>query len=66
MADNDSPADVQWAATPEIRAIQAHVRSRVVRLVDFTDRSQGGTAVKVQIGRRFFLATAAHVIPDGL
>ena len=34
-------------------------------MVDWTDLREGGTAVKIQLGDRFFLATAAHVIPNG-
>jgi len=40
------------------------VRSRIVRLVDLTTRQMGGSAVKIRIADRYFLATAAHVIPS--
>ena len=63
MDERPNPIDPAQV-TPEVTAIRAHVGARIVRLVDFTKRDAGGTAVKVQIGKRFFLATASHVIPD--
>jgi hypothetical protein len=47
----------------EERALHAHIRKRTVRLLDFTDKSKGGSGVTVQLEHRFFVATAAHVIP---
>ncbi len=47
----------------EEKALHQHIRRRTVRLLDLTDKSAGGSAVTVQLGERFFLATAAHVIP---
>lgn len=47
----------------EERALHAHIRKRTVRLLDFTDKSEGGSGVTVQLEHRFFVATAAHVIP---
>ena len=41
-----------------------HVKDRAVRLVNFTNRSGGGTATKIRLGDRFFLATAAHVLEE--
>ena len=49
----------------EEQAMHRHIQRRTVRLCDFTDPSKGGTAVLVKLGDRHFLATAAHVIPDG-
>jgi hypothetical protein len=48
----------------EERALHAHIRRRTVRLLDFTDKSEGGSGVTVRLGHRFFVATAAHVIPE--
>jgi hypothetical protein len=61
--DRDETVSRQAGQSQEIRATQAFVRSRIIRLVDFTRPDEGGTAVKVRLGDRFFLATAAHVIP---
>ncbi len=47
----------------EERALHAHIRRRTVRLLDFTDKSEGGSGVTVQLEHRFFVATAAHVNP---
>lgn len=55
--------DSKEAVTPESLAVAAYVRSRIARLHDATDPSGGGTAIKVRIGSRYFLATANHVIP---
>ncbi len=49
----------------EERALHQHIRNRTVRLLDLTDKTCGGSAVTVKIEKRFFLATAAHVIPSG-
>ena len=49
----------------EERALHQHIRRRTVRLLDFTDKSAGGSAVTVKLRNRYFLATAAHVIPNG-
>ena len=46
-------------------ALQDWVGGRTVRLVDLTDKSAGGTAIKIAIATRSFLATAAHVISEG-
>lgn len=46
------------------RAVQAYVGSRIHRLVDWTDPTRGGSAVKIRIANRHFFATASHVIPD--
>jgi hypothetical protein len=48
----------------EERALHQYIRRRTVRLVDLTDGSQGGTAVTIKLRERYFLATAAHVIPE--
>jgi len=47
----------------EEHALHQHIRRRTVRLIDLTDQSAGGSAVTVKLGNRYFLATAAHVIP---
>lgn len=47
----------------ECRAVQEYVRSRVVRLVDLTAPDHGGSAIKLRVADRHFLATAAHVVP---
>lgn len=49
----------------EEHALHAHIRKRTVRLLDFTHKSQGGSGVTIQLENRFFVATAAHVIPEG-
>ncbi len=51
--------------SPEGVALQTRLRSRVVRLLNWTRPEKGGTAVKIQLADRFFLATAAHVFRDG-
>jgi len=48
----------------EERALHSHIRQRTVRLLDMTDKSCGGSAITIQLGKRFFLATAAHVVPE--
>ena len=45
-------------------ALQTYLRSRVVRLLNWTKPDKGGTAVKIGLGHRRFLATAAHVVPE--
>jgi len=45
-------------------AIIDHTRERTVRILDFTNKSEGGTGVKIRLKERYFIATAAHVIPD--
>jgi hypothetical protein len=48
----------------EERAMEQHVRRRTFRLLDLTDKSCGGSGVAIKLGKRFFVATAAHVIPS--
>ena len=48
-----------------LEALTRHARGMTYRLIDHTDPSKGGTAVAINIGKRYFLATAAHVIPEG-
>ena len=44
-------------------AIVLQAQSSTFRLIDQTKLNKGGTVVAVNIGSRFFLATARHVIP---
>ncbi|HEY4232808.1 MAG TPA: hypothetical protein VGM76_05265 [Lacipirellulaceae bacterium] len=46
-------------------AVSEYVRRRTVRILNFTDKAAGGTGVKVNAEGRFFIATCAHVMPDG-
>jgi len=52
-------------AAKQMEAFERQAHNRTVRLIDRTDEGQGGSAVPITISRRFFLATAAHVIPPG-
>ncbi len=45
--------------------LDAFIRDRTVCLVDMTDKTNGGSAVKIAIGDRKFLATASHVLRAG-
>lgn len=53
------------ASDEEINAVVHHAHNSVMRLVDRTALDKGGSCVPIKIGSKFFLATAAHVIPDG-
>lgn len=44
-------------------AVINYLRDRTVRILDFTDKSAGGTGVKIVLKEKYFVATAAHVIP---
>lgn len=49
----------------EIDAVAYQAHKSVMRLVDRTTPAKGGSCVPIKIGSKFFLATAAHVIPQG-
>jgi len=60
MANEESPVEAQIKE----KALASQAHGSTYRLVDLTDGSRGGTVVAVNIGNRFFLATAKHVIPE--
>jgi hypothetical protein len=49
----------------EANALMCQAHSSTFRICNETNPAKGGTAVAVNIGSRFFLATARHVIPEG-
>lgn len=49
----------------EEKALHHHLRRHMLRLVNLTDESCGGTATPIKIKGTYFLATAAHVVPQG-
>ena len=49
----------------EVNASACQAHSSTFRIVNETDPAGGGTAVAINIGSRFFLATARHVIREG-
>ena len=49
----------------ENKAMHYQAHNWTLRLVDRTRPSTAGSAVPIKIGPRYFLATAAHVIPSG-
>ena len=49
----------------EANALMCQAHSSTFRIWNETNPAEGGTAVAVNIGSRFFLATARHVIPEG-
>ncbi|MCX5636459.1 MAG: hypothetical protein NTX52_02040 [Planctomycetota bacterium] len=48
-----------------LEALTRQARGMTYRLIDQTDPSKGGTVIAINIGDRYFLATAAHVILKG-
>jgi len=48
----------------QCEALTRQASSRTYRLIDKTDQSCGGTAIAINIGDRYFLATAGHVISE--
>ncbi len=46
----------------QCEALTRQASSRTYRLIDKTDQSCGGTAIAINIGDRYFMATAGHVI----
>lgn len=50
--------------SPESRALDAQAKRYTVRIADATDLKAGGSAVPIQMGNRYFLATAGHVIRE--
>jgi len=46
----------------QCEALVRQASSRTYRLIDKTDQSYGGTAIAINIGDRYFMATAEHVI----
>lgn len=46
----------------QFEALTRQASSRTYRLIDKTDQSCGGTAIAINIGDRYFMATAGHVI----
>jgi len=48
----------------QCEALTRLASSRTYRLIDKTDQSCGGTAIAINIGDRYFLATAGHVISE--
>ena len=49
----------------EERALHDHIRHRTVRLLDLTAKDKGGSGVLIRLFDRCFVATAAHVVPEG-
>jgi hypothetical protein len=45
-----------------LEALTQQARGMTYRLIDQTDTSKGGTVIAINIGKRYFLATAAHVL----
>jgi len=61
---NILPEDVS-ASDVETHAVASRAEALTVALMDKDGASgEGGSAVKIRIGERFFLATAAHVIAE--
>lgn len=46
----------------QCKALIRQASNRTYRLIDKTDQSYGGTAIAINIGDRYFMATAGHVI----
>ena len=46
----------------QYEALTRQASNRTYRLIDNTDQSCGGTAIAINIGDRYFMATAGHVI----
>jgi hypothetical protein len=48
----------------QCKALTSQASSRTYRLIDKTNQSCGGTAIAIEIGDRYFFATAGHVISE--
>lgn len=62
--DPYAPSDVACGEI-EIRAMTEQAHCSTYRLIDETDRTAGGTCVAIELDKRCYFATAAHVVPPG-